>query len=45
MAQTCILTPLGDITMTEEDEALVAVDWGQGAILESTPFLDDAARQ
>jgi len=30
MPQLSILTPLGDITLSEEDGAIVALDWGRG---------------
>lgn len=37
-------TPLGDVTLVEEDSALVALDWG-GASGDRTTLLDAAERQ
>jgi len=45
MPQLCFSTPLGEITVTEEDGALVSLDWGQGAILASSPLLEKAKEQ
>ncbi|HEY8610416.1 MAG TPA: methylated-DNA--[protein]-cysteine S-methyltransferase [Roseomonas sp.] len=45
MPQTFIHTPLGTITLSEEDGALVALDWGQGRDREETPILRQAADQ
>ena len=39
MPQLSILTPLGDITLSEEDGAIVALDWGRGRDREETPLL------
>lgn len=43
MPQLSILTPLGDITLSEEDGAIVALDWGRGRDREETPLLRRAA--
>ena len=45
MPQTSLHTPLGTITLSEEDGALVALDWGQGRDLCETPLLRQAADQ
>jgi len=38
-------TPLGDITLFEEDGALVSIDWGRAPGEQSTPLLEEARRQ
>ena len=43
MPQFSILTPLGDLTLSEEDGAIVALDWGRGRDREETPLLRRAA--
>ena len=43
MPQLSILTPLGDVTLSEEDGAIVALDWGRGRDQERTPLLRRAA--
>jgi methylated-DNA-[protein]-cysteine S-methyltransferase len=43
MPQLSILTPLGDITLSEEDGAIVALDWGRGRDRAETPVLRLAA--
>ena len=45
MPQLSILTPLGDITLSEEDGAIVALDWGRGRDRAETPLLRRAAAQ
>lgn len=45
MAQLSIITPLGELTLSEADEALVSIDWGRGRDLTSTPLLQAAASQ
>ena len=30
MPQLSLLTPLGDITVSEEEGAIVSLDWGRG---------------
>lgn len=41
--QKSILTPLGDLSLTEEDGAIVALDWGRGRDQADTPLLSTAA--
>lgn len=43
MPQFSILTPLGDLTLSEEDGAIVALDWGRGRDRAETPLLRRAA--
>ncbi len=38
-------TPLGPMTVSQEDEALVALDWGWGSIQTETPLLARARDQ
>ena len=38
-------TPLGRFTITEADDAIVALDWGGGCESAATPLLREAARQ
>lgn len=45
MPQISILTPLGDLTVSEEDGKIVSVDWGRGSLQESSPVLDRAREQ
>ena len=45
MPQISILTPLGDLTVSEDDGKIVAVDWGRGSLQERTPLLDRAREQ
>ncbi len=45
MPQLSLLTPLGDITLSEEDGAIVALDWGRGRDRDETPLLRRAAEQ
>lgn len=45
MPQTFIHTPLGTLTLSEEDGAIVALDWGQGRDRDETPLLRRAADQ
>lgn len=39
MPQLSLHTPLGDLTLSEEDGAIVALDWGRGRDQEPTPLL------
>lgn len=39
MPQLTALTPLGDLTLSEEDGAIVALDWGRGRDQSRTPLL------
>ena len=43
MPQLSLLTPLGDVTLSEEDGAIVSLDWGRGRDREETPLLRRAA--
>jgi methylated-DNA-[protein]-cysteine S-methyltransferase len=45
MPQLTCLTPLGEVTLTEEDGALVALDWGRGRDQQPTPLLRRAVQQ
>ena len=39
MPQLSLHTPLGDLTLSEEDGAIVALDWGRGRDQGSSPLL------
>jgi methylated-DNA-[protein]-cysteine S-methyltransferase len=39
MPQLSLHTPLGDLTVSEEDGAIVALDWGRGRDQDATPLL------
>ena len=43
--QLSLHTPVGDLTISEEDGAIVAVDWGRGRDQDETPLLAAAADQ
>ena len=45
MPQLSLHTPLGDLTVSEEDGAIVAVDWGWGRDQDRTPLLTEARAQ
>ena len=45
MPQLSLHTPLGDLTLSEEDGAIVALDWGRGRDQEPTPLLLRAREQ
>ncbi|MCX8133008.1 MAG: methylated-DNA--[protein]-cysteine S-methyltransferase [Roseococcus sp.] len=45
MPQLSLMTPLGDITLSEEDGVLVALDWGRGRDQAPTPLLREARDQ
>jgi len=45
MPQITCLTPLGDITISAEDDALVALDWGRGRDQAPTALLREAVAQ
>lgn len=45
MPQLSLLTPLGDLTVSEEDGAIVALDWGRGRDRADTPLLRRARDQ
>lgn len=38
-------SPVGDLTLAQEDDALVALEWGWGRDQEETPLLVEARRQ
>ncbi|MDT7953340.1 MAG: methylated-DNA--[protein]-cysteine S-methyltransferase [Acetobacteraceae bacterium] len=45
MPQLSLHSPLGDLTISEEDGVIVAVDWGWGRDQEPTPLLGEARAQ
>lgn len=45
MSQLSMHSPVGDITISEDDGAIVSVDWGWGAMQSETPLLLEAKRQ
>jgi methylated-DNA-[protein]-cysteine S-methyltransferase len=45
MPQVSLLTPFGEVTLSEEDGAIVALDWGRGRDRQETPLLRVAAGQ
>ena len=45
MPQLSLRTPLGDITLSEEDGAIVALDWGRVDCQDATPVLTAARDQ
>lgn len=45
MPQLSLLTPLGEITISEEEGAIIALDWGRGRDRTETPLLREAAAQ
>lgn len=45
MPQLSMHTPVGEVTLTEEDGAIVAVDWGRGRDQQVTPLLARAREQ
>ncbi|WP_198372485.1 methylated-DNA--[protein]-cysteine S-methyltransferase [Roseomonas rosulenta] len=45
MPQLSLHTPLGDLTVSEEDGAIVALDWGRGRDQDPTPLLLRAREQ
>ncbi len=45
MPQLSLHTPVGDITVSEDEGAIVALDWGWGRDQEATPVLLEARRQ
>ena len=45
MPQLSLHSPLGDLTISEEDGAIVAIDWGWGRDQDATPLLGEARRQ
>lgn len=45
MTQLSLHSPVGDLTVSEDDGAIVSVDWGWGALQTETPLLVEAKRQ
>ncbi len=45
MPQLSLHSPLGDLTVSEEDGAIVSVDWGRGPLQDRTPLLLEAVAQ
>ncbi|HET6182372.1 MAG TPA: methylated-DNA--[protein]-cysteine S-methyltransferase [Acetobacteraceae bacterium] len=45
MPQLSLHTPIGDLTVSEESGAIVAIDWGWGRDQDETPLLRAARRQ
>lgn len=45
MPQLSLHTPLGEITVSEEDGAIVSLDWGRGSDQDATPLLREARDQ
>ncbi|WP_237215405.1 methylated-DNA--[protein]-cysteine S-methyltransferase [Falsiroseomonas oryziterrae] len=45
MPQLSCLTPLGEVTVSEEEGAIVALDWGRGRDQTRTPLLAEAVAQ
>ncbi len=45
MPQLSLHSPVGDLTISEEDGAIVAIDWGWGRDQTETPVLVEARRQ
>jgi len=45
LPQLSLHSPVGDLSISEEDEALVALDWGWGSEQSETPLLREARRQ
>ncbi len=45
MTQLAMHSPVGDLTISENEGAIVSVDWGWGAVQAETPLLLEAKRQ
>ena len=45
MPQLSLHTPLGEVTISEDGDAIVALDWGRGRDQEATPLLREARDQ
>ena len=45
MPQLSLHTPLGEVTISEDGGAIVALDWGRGRDQEATPLLGEARDQ
>ncbi|MBL4802898.1 MAG: methylated-DNA--[protein]-cysteine S-methyltransferase [Emcibacter sp.] len=45
MAQLSFHSPVGDLTLSEEDDMIVSLDWGWSPFSEKTSFLEKAKQQ
>ena len=45
MPQLSLHSPVGDLTISDDDEKIVALDWGWGRDQDATPLLRDAKKQ
>lgn len=45
MPQLSLMTPLGELTLSEDDGSIVALDWGRGRDQMATPLLREARDQ
>ncbi len=45
MPQLSMHSPVGDLTISEEDGRIVSLDWGWGMIQKKTPLLEKAKKQ
>lgn len=45
MSQLSLHTPVGDLTLSEDDGKIVSVDWGWARDQKATPLLKEAKRQ
>jgi len=45
MPQLSLHSPVGDLSVSEDDGAIVAIDWGWGRDQNSTPLLKEAIKQ
>ncbi len=45
MPQLSLHSPIGDLTLTEEDGAIVSLDWGWGCQQQPSPLLERARNQ
>ena len=45
MSQRSLHSPVGDLSISEDDGKIVALDWGWGRDQESTPLLKEAVKQ
>ena len=45
MPSLSISSPVGALTLEEEDRAIVAISWGKGGLSNGSPLLTEAARQ
>lgn len=45
MPQLSLHSPLGDLTISEEDGQIVSLDWGRASLQDPTPLLREAATQ